>query len=182
MESWMRSRSLMMGKESTEESRKEMRNRPGAPSPLAKAIIFCFHPLRVNATRNSRLQPFLSRKTATLLRRACKKTHPSAIRTVSLADSSIVLEQRQDHRARLLRKRGAVEVVHEDLHQRGAMKIGKPGYFSDDPDVPKSFDGLAILAVLIANQDHSVHGQFSCMQRSQRKQRVINRPRTAARR
>src|SRR5580692_6030904 len=103
----MRSRSLIMGNESTEESKNEIRNNPGAPSPPAKAITFCFHPFRFNATRNSRHQSFSFCRTATQPSQACKKVHPTATRTVSLADRSIVLEQRQGHRTQLLRKRGA---------------------------------------------------------------------------
>src|SRR5271154_3327879 len=40
------SKSLITGNVRTEESRKEMRNNPGAPRPPAKATTFCFHPLR----------------------------------------------------------------------------------------------------------------------------------------
>src|SRR5580698_8085865 len=52
----MRSRSLIMGNERTDESRKEMRKSPGAPSPLAKAIIFCFQLFRFTNNRNSHRQ------------------------------------------------------------------------------------------------------------------------------
>src|SRR5215469_3794034 len=41
----MSSRSLMTGKVSTEESKNEIRNSPGAPSAPANATIFCFQPL-----------------------------------------------------------------------------------------------------------------------------------------
>src|SRR6266436_6008126 len=53
MESSMSSRSLIIGNVSTEESRKEIRKSPGAPSPPAKATIFCFHPLKLVAKGNS---------------------------------------------------------------------------------------------------------------------------------
>src|SRR5579863_10326252 len=53
MERLMRRRSLMMGNESTEESRNEMSSRPGAPEPLAKAMIFCFQLFRLSANRYS---------------------------------------------------------------------------------------------------------------------------------
>src|SRR6266566_1224903 len=53
IDSSISNRSLMTGKVSTEESRKEMRKSPGAPSPLAKATTFCFHPLRLAGTRHS---------------------------------------------------------------------------------------------------------------------------------
>src|SRR6202795_5131059 len=45
MESSINSKSLMIGNVSTDESRKEIRNSPGAPSVPANATIFCFHPL-----------------------------------------------------------------------------------------------------------------------------------------
>src|SRR5881392_2347802 len=47
------SKSLMIGNVSTEESRKEVRKSPGAPSPPANATIFCFHPFKLVAKRNS---------------------------------------------------------------------------------------------------------------------------------
>src|SRR5438309_9606651 len=47
------SKSLMLGHVSTEESRKEIRKSPGAPSPPANATIFCFHPFKLVANRNS---------------------------------------------------------------------------------------------------------------------------------
>ncbi len=43
----------MIGNVSTEESRKEIRKSPGAPSPLANATTFCFHPLKLVAKGNS---------------------------------------------------------------------------------------------------------------------------------
>ena len=72
----MRSRSLMMGNESTDESKKEIRNRPGAPSPLAKAIIFCFQPLRLTDNRNSRRQPLPSYRPVIFSRHVCKGILP----------------------------------------------------------------------------------------------------------
>src|SRR5260370_20263001 len=42
--------SLMMGNVSTEESRKEMRNSPGAPRPPARVPIFCIHELNFEGT------------------------------------------------------------------------------------------------------------------------------------
>src|SRR5271156_465448 len=44
----MSSRSLMMGKLRTEESKKEIRNRPGAPREPAKTNIFCFQRLNLD--------------------------------------------------------------------------------------------------------------------------------------
>src|SRR5712671_6605551 len=56
MESLMSSRSLIIGNVSTEESRKEIRKSPGAPSPPANAPTFCFHPLKLVAKSNSSKQ------------------------------------------------------------------------------------------------------------------------------
>jgi hypothetical protein len=76
MESSISKKSLMMGKESTEESRKEMSKSPGAPSPVAKATIFCFQPLRFKDTSNSRRQSLSYSTTASLFRRVCKGMPP----------------------------------------------------------------------------------------------------------
>lgn len=46
----------MMGNESTEESKKEIRKRPGAPSPPAKATIFCFQPFKFKGNRHPSLE------------------------------------------------------------------------------------------------------------------------------
>src|SRR5580700_6241228 len=146
----MRRRSLMIGKESTEESRKEMSRSPGAPSPPANATIFCFQPFRLSDNRNSRRQP-LPLEGRNLFPPRVEGNRSSAIRTISLAESSFVPEQRQGHRSKSLRKRGAVEVVHEDLHQCSAVKIRKAWYFADHSDVSKPLYGFAILAVLVAN-------------------------------
>src|ERR1043166_9015692 len=43
MESCTSNKSLMTGNVSTDESRNEIKNRPGAPSVPANATIFCFH-------------------------------------------------------------------------------------------------------------------------------------------
>src|ERR1700720_1291264 len=88
MESSISSKSLITGKVSTEESRKEIRNSPGAPSPPAKATIFCFQAL--NSEGNEIAPP--------------KK--------------SCLAVPRMEAAKRLLCKRGAVEMRHEDLHQR----------------------------------------------------------------
>src|SRR5262249_2232120 len=53
MESSMSNRSLITGNVSTEESRKEMRNNPGAPNTPAKATIFCFHPIKLGFKKQS---------------------------------------------------------------------------------------------------------------------------------
>src|SRR5207302_8041924 len=66
MESWINSRSLMIGNVSTEESRKEIRKSPGAPSPLANATTFCFHPLRLDGTHHSSHQFIFSHRRAAL--------------------------------------------------------------------------------------------------------------------
>src|ERR1700721_334072 len=53
MDNWISSKSLIIGNVSTEESRNEIRSNPGAPSPLANATTFCFHPLKPVAKGNS---------------------------------------------------------------------------------------------------------------------------------
>src|SRR5207244_3953012 len=53
MDNSISNKSLMIGNVSTEESRKEIRKSPGAPSPPANATIFCFHPFKLVAKRNS---------------------------------------------------------------------------------------------------------------------------------
>src|SRR5579859_2835852 len=58
---------------------------------------------------------------------------------------------------KLLRKRGALEVAHEDLHQRGSMEIGQPRNLADHPHVPETLDGFPVLAVLVADQHHAMH-------------------------
>src|ERR1700688_687530 len=120
----MRRRSLIIGNESTEESRKEISSRPGAPRPPAKAMIFCFQPVRPRDNARSPRQSYMYSRAADLFPRHPRKGISfTAIWTISLAETSIVLLQRQAHRARLLRKRGAGEVVHENLHQWGPVKI-----------------------------------------------------------
>src|SRR5258707_2955268 len=51
MHNSIKRRSLITGNVSTDESRKEIRNRPGAPRPPANATIFCFHPFRLGGKR-----------------------------------------------------------------------------------------------------------------------------------
>jgi hypothetical protein len=46
MDNSISSKSLITGNVSTEESKKEIRKSPGAPSPPANATTFCFHPLK----------------------------------------------------------------------------------------------------------------------------------------
>src|SRR5277367_232245 len=169
MESWISRRSLMIGKESTEESRNEISRSPGAPNPPAKAMIRCFQPPKLSAKRSS--HPFWSAAAR------CRFSH---------SQGSIYwrcqLSQIQCHPAKLLRKRSTVKMVHEDLHQRGAVKIGQTRYFTDDTDVSKALDGFAVLSILIANQNHAMHRQFGRVQSRQREQRVIDGPSTATRR
>src|SRR5438477_4074415 len=62
--------------------------------------------------------------------------------------------------AHLLRERRAIEMIHEDLHERRAVKIGQLGNFSDDSDVAEPLDGFAVFPVLIANQHHAMYRQF----------------------
>src|SRR5271167_790721 len=164
----MRSRSLMMGNERTEESKNEISKRPGAPSPLAKAIIFCFQPLRLLtiATPAANLFPLTDRH---LFPPRMQGNPSSTIRSISLADGSMVQEHRQGHHEQLLRKRGSV-------------KVGKPRYLTDYPHMSELLDGLAIFPVLVANQDHAVHRQLGRVQSRQRQQCVIDSPSAAARR
>src|SRR5580704_11141990 len=103
----------MMGNESTEESRKEISSRPGAPSPAANATTLCFQPLKDNP--NSSSQSSRIPRHSNLFGHKCKGA-ATPFRTISLADSAFVLEQRKGRSARLLRECGAVEVIHEDLH------------------------------------------------------------------
>src|SRR6266576_6753687 len=83
--------------------------------------------------------------------------------------------------AHLLRKGRAIEMIHEDLHERSAVEIGQLGDLPDDPDVAEPLDGFAVLPVLIANQHHAVYRKFRRVQRRQRQQRVIDCPQRAAR-
>ncbi|HVH81590.1 MAG TPA: hypothetical protein VM782_19475, partial [Stellaceae bacterium] len=77
---------------------------------------------------------------------------------------------------------GAIKIVHEDLHQGRAVQIREPRDFADDADVSEALDGFTIFAVLIAYEDDAMDGQFSCVQRREREQRVIDGADTAARR
>ena len=42
----------------------------------------------------------------------------------------------------LLGESGAIEIIHEDLHERGAVEIREARNFADDADVAEAFDGL----------------------------------------
>ena len=89
--------------------------------------------------------------------------------------------QRRVHGARLLRKGGAVKMIHEHLHQCGAMQVRQLGNFADNAHVAKPLDRFAVLAVLVADQHHAMHRKFSGMQGRKREQRVIHRAQAAAR-
>jgi hypothetical protein len=67
-----------------------------------------------------------------------------------------------------LGKRGAVKIIHEHFHQRGAVQIGQARNFAYDANVPEALDGFAILAILVANQNHAVDWKLRRMQRRQR--------------
>src|SRR2546422_8726057 len=84
--------------------------------------------------------------------------------------------------AQLLRKGGAIEMIHEDLHERRAMEVGKLGNFADHADVAEPLDSFAVLPVLIAAQHHTMHWQFRSVQGGKCQQRVIYRTHGAARR
>src|SRR5438309_366460 len=159
MESSISSRSLMTGNVSTEESRKEIRRSPGAPSPPANATTFCFHPFKLVANRNS--------------------SDSMAAICLCLA---LDLSKPKDAHLQLLRKGRAIEMIHEDLHQRRPMKIRQLGNLADHPDMAKSFDGFAVLAVLIADEHHAMHRQLRRVQRRQRQQCVIHRAHRVKRR
>ena len=79
MERSISSRSLITGNVRTDESRKEMRNNPGAPSPPANATIFCFHPLRFAGKLSILRQKVLE---STRGRRSKWRQHSAARRTV----------------------------------------------------------------------------------------------------
>ena len=83
---------------------------------------------------------------------------------------------------KLLGEGGAIEIVHEDLHQRGAMQIWQARNFADDANVAKALDGFAIFAILIADEDDAVDGQFGGVESGEREQRVIDGADAAARR
>ena len=42
-------------------------------------------------------------------------------------------------------------MIHEDLHERRAMEVGKLGNFTNHANVAKALDGFAVLAILIAD-------------------------------
>lgn len=65
--------------------------------------------------------------------------------------------QRRSHRRDLLGESGAVEVVQENLHERGAVEIRQARNFADHSDVTEALDRLAIFTVLIPDQDDPVH-------------------------
>src|SRR5580704_3234369 len=83
-------------------------------------------------------------------------------------------------RKSLLGEGGAVEIVHEYLHQGGAVQVWQTGNFADYADVAEALDGLAILAILVADQDHTVDRQFRGVQSCQGQQRVVDGAHTAA--
>ena len=77
---------------------------------------------------------------------------------------------------------GAIEIVHEDLHQRCAMQVWKARNFADHAHVTEALDGFAIFTVLVTDEDDAVHGQFRGMQSGEREKRVIDCADAAARR
>jgi hypothetical protein len=83
-------------------------------------------------------------------------------------------------RKTLLGEGSAVEIVHEDLHQGGAMKVWQARNLADYANVTEALDGLAILAVLIANQDHTVDRQLRGVQSCQGQERVVDGAHAAA--
>src|SRR6267378_6388233 len=158
MDSSISSRSLITGNVSTEESKKEIRKSPGAPSPAANVTTFCFHPLK-----------FYGKDTF---------SSPSLKNCRGVA---IVFGEAEESRSELLREGRAIEMIHKDLHQRRTMEIRQLGDFPDHADMAKAFDSFAVLPVLIADQHNTVHRQFRCVKCGQRQQRVIHRPQRAPR-
>src|SRR6267143_6966418 len=94
MDSSISSRSLITGNVSTEESRKEMRKSPGAPSPVANATIFCFHPLKFDG-KDIFSNPFLE----------------------TCGGVAFVFGEAEENRAcNLLGEGRAIEMIHKNLH------------------------------------------------------------------
>src|SRR6267378_7874155 len=98
MDSSISSRSLITGNVSTDESRKEIRKSPGAPSPVANATTFCFHPLKFDG-KDIFSNPFL---------KTCRGV-------------AFVFGEAEENRAILLREGRSIEVIHKNLHQRRPM-------------------------------------------------------------
>jgi len=127
----------MIGNVSTEESRKEMRKSPGAPKPVANATTFCFHPLKLVGKSNSSNSFVVTHLSMTLAR-----------------------GEAEDVPAHLLREGSAIEMIHEDLHERRAVQVRKLGNFADHAHMAESFDRFPVLAILIADKHHAMHGKF----------------------
>src|SRR5260370_24263809 len=60
----------------------------------------------------------------------------------------------------LLRKCPAIKMTHEHLHQRRAMQVRQAWNLPYHANGPEALDGSAILAVLIADQHHTLHRQL----------------------
>src|SRR5437867_13239692 len=101
MDNSISSKSLMIGNVSTEEARKEIRKSPVAPSPPANSTIFCFHPFKLVAKRNSS-HPFAT----TCLGGALDLGADGRCQRASIARTP---RDRNDH---------------EDLHERRMVEIG----------------------------------------------------------
>src|ERR1700682_825724 len=67
------------------------------------------------------------------------------------------------HRTQLLRKSGAVEVIHENLDKRSAVHIWQAWNFANDSYVSVALNGFAVFAILIANEHDSVDWEFCRM-------------------
>src|SRR5712692_1339695 len=89
----MRSRSLMIGNERTEESRKDIRSKPGAPSPLAKSTTFCFQALRFGDKPTSSAWSPAFCLAQLYPERMRGNTSPLIIRALSLAEAVPASEQ-----------------------------------------------------------------------------------------
>ena len=73
-------------------------------------------------------------------------------------------------------------MIHEHLHQCGAVQVWQFGNLSDHTHVPEALDGFAVFAILVADQHHAVHRKLRRMQRCECKQCVIHGSQAAPRR
>src|SRR6267143_2787324 len=147
MDSSISSKSLITGNVSTDESRKEIRKSPGAPSPAANATTFCFHPLKFDG-----------------------KNIFSHLSFDTCRGIAFVFGEAEESRSELLREGRAIEMIHKNLHQRRPMEIRQLGNFPDHPDMAKALDSFAVLPVLIADQHNTMHRQFRRVKRGQGQQ------------
>src|SRR5215470_2188224 len=75
----------------------------------------------------------------------------------------------------LLRKRRSIEMIHEHLNERSAMQIWQTRQLPNHPHMSKPLNRFTVFPILIADQNHAMHGQLRCMQRRQCQQSVVDR-------